>query len=248
MRAGMKKNMSCVLLAGLALSLVPTAALAQDEAGDEPIMESDFDLNATVSVVSDYRFRGISLSNRKPAGQASLDIEHKSGVYAGVWGSTIAKFAGARTEVDLYAGWRKSLGPVDLDVGGTLYLYPNGDSINYGEVYGYLGKTIGPAELRAGVVYAPKQKNIGSDDNVYVVGQGRVGIPGTPVTVLGVVGYEAGPLAGLDGDKVDWTLGGEYVWKSVTLGISYVDTDVRRIHDPARSSRPAVVTSAVLGF
>jgi uncharacterized protein (TIGR02001 family) len=232
---------TALLIAATALS----PAMAQDDA-DEAI--NDFDLSSTVSIVSDYRFRGISLSNRNPAAQASVDVEHKSGVYAGVWASNIARYGGAKVEVDLYAGWRRSLGPVDLDVGATAYLYPSGRNVNYVEVYGFIGKTIGPAELKGGLIYTPSQANIGGSDNLYLTSKARVGLPGTPVTVTGGVGFEDGPLAGLDGDKWDWSLGGEYSLSAVTFGLQYTDTDVREVHDPDRTGRAGVVASASIEF
>ena len=234
-------------IAAVATLAIP--AFAQETGGNETaIVESDFDLSSTVSIVSDYRFRGISLSNRKPAVQASVDVEHSSGLYAGVWGSTIARYGGARVEVDLYGGWRKSLGLVDLDLGGMVYLYPGGNGVNYGEVYGFVGKTIGPAQLRAGAIYAPSQRNIGGTDNLYLTSEAKVGIPGTPMTVSGRFGYEDGAFGGVDGNKWDWSLGGEYVWKSVALGLQYVDTDVRDIHDPDRTGKAGVVASASIEF
>lgn len=244
--------MKMIFLRPLALMVSVAAAspgLAQAAAESETaIVESEFDLSSTVSVVADYRFRGISLSNRKPAVQASVDVEHVSGVYAGVWGSNIARYGGARVEVDLYAGWRGSLGPADVDLGGTVYLYPGGDGVNYGEIYGFVGKTIGPAELRTGVIYAPSQNNIGGTDNLYLVSEARVGVPGTPVTVTGSFGYEDGALGGPDGDKWDWSLGGEYVWKSVTLGLQYVDTDIGKAIEPDKNARSGLVASASIEF
>ena len=50
-------------------------------------------LTGTVSVVSDYRFRGVSLSQQKPAVQASIGYDDPSGWYGGVFAST-AKLAG----------------------------------------------------------------------------------------------------------------------------------------------------------
>jgi uncharacterized protein (TIGR02001 family) len=242
----MKTRTLFALAASVAGLAWPTIASAQDEAVDPEV--AAFDLSSTVSVVSDYRFRGISLSNRKPAVQASADVAHKSGVYAGVWGSNIARYGGAKVELDLYLGWKKSLGSVDVDVGVLGYLYPGGHSVNYVEVYTYLGKTIGPAALRAGVNYAPSQRNIGGDDNLYLSGEARVGIPGTPVTLLTGVGYENGPFAGADGRKWDWTLGGEYNFAPFTLGLLYADTDVSRTDDPTKNSKAGIVASASVEF
>jgi hypothetical protein len=45
--------------------------------------------SGTVTAVSDYDFRGVSLSATDPALQASLDWAHDSGLYLGIWGSNI---------------------------------------------------------------------------------------------------------------------------------------------------------------
>jgi uncharacterized protein (TIGR02001 family) len=233
--------------AAFAAALVATApATAQDDIlpGDGPA----FDLSSTVSIVSDYRFRGISLSNRKPPVQASFDVAHQSGIYSGVWASTIAKTGGSRVEVDLYLGYKAPVGPVELDAGILGYVYPGGKGVSYMETYAYLGRTIGPAELKVGAVYAPAQKNIGGSDNLYLTGEARVGIPGTPFTALTSVGRERGSLAGVTGRKWDWSLGAEYTRAPFTVGLSYTDTDVKRINDLSKNARPGVVAAASVEF
>ena len=46
-----------------------------------------------------------------------------------------------------------------------------------------------------------------------------VGIPGTPVTLTGHLGYTDGPLALVaDGDTIDWSLGGRASFGPVTVG------------------------------
>lgn len=236
-----------LLPAALIAALAATApAAAQDEIlpGDSP----SFDLSSTVSIVSDYRFRGISLSNRKPPVQASIDVAHQSGIYSGAWASTIAKTGGSRVEVDLYLGYKGSVGPVELDAGVTGYVYPGGKGVSYAETYAFIGRTFGPAELKVGAVYAPAQKNIGGSDNLYLTSEARVGIPGTPFTALGSVGRERGSLAGVTGRKWDWSFGGEYTRAPFTVGLSYTDTNVRRINDPDKLARPGVVAAASVEF
>ena len=46
-------------------------------------------LTANVSLVSDYRFRGVSQSFRRPAVQGGVDWAHDSGFYVGTWASTV---------------------------------------------------------------------------------------------------------------------------------------------------------------
>ena len=141
-----KKMTSTVALA--ALALVSGAAVAQTRAS-----EPDYTLSYNVGVVSDYRYRGISQSRLKPALQGGADYARKSGIYAGVWASTIKwiKDAGgdASAEVDLYAGYKGQAGPIGYDVGALRYQYPNNSlpvSANTTELYA--AGSYGPATLK----------------------------------------------------------------------------------------------------
>lgn len=219
-------------------------ALAQDES-DAP---GALDVNASVSVVSDYHFRGLTLSDGDPAVQASLEAEHESGLYAGVWGSSIAKYAGTRVETDVYAGWRGAAAGLDLDLGAQAYLYPGGHGANYVELIGSASKTLGPVELTAGAAWSPSQKAIGSTDNLYLFGALRSGIPGTPVTAIAEWGYEDGGLAGPDGTKWNWSLGAELVVNRLSFGVAWHDTDIHRPLDPDGLAKGRVVASATFSF
>ena len=46
------------------------------------------EVSGSVTLVSDYRFRGVSLSDESPAAQFSLAYDNRSGWYAGVFGSS----------------------------------------------------------------------------------------------------------------------------------------------------------------
>jgi uncharacterized protein (TIGR02001 family) len=46
-------------------------------------------LSGTLSAVSDYRYRGVTFSDRRPAAQAGLAYDDPSGWYAGAFGSTV---------------------------------------------------------------------------------------------------------------------------------------------------------------
>ena len=70
-------------------------------------------VTANVSVVSDYRFRGISQSFRRPALQGGVDYAHASGFYIGTWGSTVDKDFLTDTkglEWDIYGGYKFPVG------------------------------------------------------------------------------------------------------------------------------------------
>lgn len=241
----MKHLLSLAALSTAAALFAATPAFAEGET-DAPT--GDFDISATITGVTDYRFRGISLSDRDPAIQGSIDISHKSGIYAGVWASTIEEYAGADVEIDASLGWAGTVGPVDLDLGGLAYLYPSGSGVNYVELYGSVAHTIGPATLKAGVSYAPSQDNLGNTDNFYVLGEASFGIPNTPFTLKAGVGHEDGAFAGPTGKKWDWSLGVDYVKGPFTVGVQYVDTDISVVQDPSRNSRGGLLGSISFTF
>jgi uncharacterized protein (TIGR02001 family) len=102
-----------------------------------------------LAAVSDYRFRGLSLSDRKPALQADLTVSHKSGAYASVFASTIDEYGqdadgkGATVELDYTAGWAFAGAGLDFDVAASAYTYPGGVGVNYVELPVQASKTVG---------------------------------------------------------------------------------------------------------
>ena len=94
------------LLAALALA-IGSASIAQAE------------ISSTLTLASDYDFRGISQTARDPALQASLDWASESGFYLGAWVSNVDFGSGtaADFEWDLLGGYR---GQFTDDLGFTL--------------------------------------------------------------------------------------------------------------------------------
>lgn len=96
-----------------------------------------------VSVVTDYRFRGVSQTFNQPAIQGGFDYAHSSGFYVGNWNSSVSSnaFTDGSVEMDLYAGYKFDIAPdVTGDVGALYYYYPGassaGVSYNTTELYG----------------------------------------------------------------------------------------------------------------
>ena len=113
-----------------AASLLSVAATAQTKA-----TEPNYTLSYNVGVVTDYRFRGLTQTNYTPALQGGADFAHRSGFYAGVWGSNVSwvkQFNGASQgdfEVDLYAGFKGEIAAgFGFDVGLIGYIYPGNNS------------------------------------------------------------------------------------------------------------------------
>ena len=92
--------------------------------------------SANIGAVTDYRFRGISQTNKQPALQGGLDYAFSNGLYVGTWASMVTKDlypAGAGLEVDFYGGWKKELAKdLTLDLGVLYYWYPGAAYYTYG--------------------------------------------------------------------------------------------------------------------
>jgi uncharacterized protein (TIGR02001 family) len=213
---------------GVLLASTAAPAFAQDEASG-PIT-----ISGNITAVTDYRFRGVSLSDNNVAIQPSLTVSHESGFYAGVWGSNLEDtLTYGEVEVDLYAGYATDIAEgTSIDVGLTYYVYPDGKSAfgpsDYFEAIGKLSHTIGPVKLTGTVGYSWDQAALGSDDNLYLGLGAAAGIPNTPVTLVGSVGYTDGALGALapGGNYLDYQLGADFAAGPATFGVRYVDTDI----------------------
>ena len=256
------------LLASLLL-LAGAPALAQQEPVDEaaPADEpfepagaaptgSGLDLSGEVTLLSDYRFRGVSRSDEDPAVQAELTLSHDSGLYGGVTATTLQGLDGFRlrdpgfrdlgdVELDLYAGYGAQLGGgFSVDAGLLYYLFVGGDgSTDYAEPYASLSYLIGPADFTVGAKYAPSQDAIGNEDMLFLFGEADVTIPFRPWSFTALVGHQNW---GRFGGYWTWSLGVEHRLDlgrgaGAVLGLRYVDTGLR-----APNADAGVVAS--LGF
>ncbi len=220
-------------------SLVAAAALAAAFATAPAFADeapaSDVTVTGSAAILSQYRFRGLSQSDNLPVGQASITVSHASGFYVGTWASSAENktspiFIGG-SEIDVFGGYTKSFDGLTLDGGVYGYIYPGVPAANYYEVYGSVAKTYGPAKAKLGVNFAPAQKvfnynfTTATRNNTYVFGELSSGVPSTPLTVHGHVGYTMG---GFDFGRqyLDYAAGVSYSWKALTLDASVVGTDL----------------------
>jgi uncharacterized protein (TIGR02001 family) len=241
MRTSMKALAAAILLTGFGSA----PAFAEEETAPP----SDFTFSGYVQGVSDYRFRGYSLSGGDPAIQGSINLNHSSGFYVGAWASSIEDSpVFGHTELDLYGGWTGEVTPgLTADVGLLYYAYPNGHvgDAEYFEPYASLAGTFGPVSAKAGVAYAFDGQNaLGNDDNLYVFTDLSAGIPSTPITLNGHLGYANGVqgptgiaqgLLGLpitDDDGFDYSVGASYnITSNLSVSAAYVGVDGPKIDD-----------------
>lgn len=218
MLTSVRSLMAATILAGTLLAAAPVAA-------------QEIELAGNASLVSEYRFRGVDLSGGDIAIQGGMTAS-TSGFYAGAWGSSLDEnsVGYGHTELDLYAGYAGELtSGVTFDVSAIYYLYPNapvGD-YDYVEFIAKSGIAVGPGTLTLGVAYAPEQDSLGGTDNLYVYSDLAVGIPETPITLTGHLGYTDGFLTyTADGDAMDWGVGATVALNdTLSVGAQYVGAD-----------------------
>lgn len=208
-------------------------------------------VTGSAAFVSDYRFRGVSLSDRDPAVQGSITLSTASGFFAGAWGSSIEDYAGATTEIDLYGGWSRQFGLFTPTIGVYTYLYPGGSGVDIYEFYGSVAGNLGPASVSIGLNWAPDQGNL-SRSSRYVYAAGSVGIPATPFTLKASVGHERGALvvdaSGQTTRKFDYMAGVDASWNALTLGIAWIGNDLPEKSHFNRNAKNRLVVSLTAAF
>jgi len=239
----MTKKNPRVLAAALALVAVgvhaQTATPPATPTAEAP--KSDWTISGNAGLFSDYRFRGISQTNKKPAFQGGFDIAHASGFYVGNWNSNVdsALYNGANIEMDFYGGFKYPVGPVTLDGGVYYYYYPGSGSlaapanfkIDNTELY------IGASYQTYSIKYSYSVSDFfGINDSKgswYLDASGTYDL-GNGFGLVGHLGYqglkknarvtEIGQTT-LRDSITDWKLGATYDWSGWVFGAAYVSTN-----------------------
>jgi uncharacterized protein (TIGR02001 family) len=196
--------------------------------------ESGLTFSANVAFATEYRFRGVNLSDGEFAVQGGFDVSHSSGLYVGTWASNLDEqtVGYGSTEVDLYGGWSGDLSDgVSADVGVIYYMYPDAPGVagdtDYVEFYGSLSFSLASVSVTPGIAYAPDQSSLGSTDNLYLYTDVSVGIPDTPISLNGHIGYTDGFLTFTNNSKAwDWSVSADYALNDTfTVSAAYIGVE-----------------------
>jgi len=124
------------------MTMLRSAALATGLLACVGTAMAEAELTSTITVTSDYDFRGITQTAQDPAVQGSLDLALESGAYLGAWASNVdfGDDTDSDVEINLLGGYAGSINDdLGYDVGAVLYFYQeDDDDIDYMEVYGGL--------------------------------------------------------------------------------------------------------------
>lgn len=218
-----KKAVLFAAAAALAGTMSTGAAWAADEpAASGPKIAFNF------GAATDYIFRGVTNTNEKTQGFAGADLTYNM-FYAGVWTSNVdfSEFGDTKTseEVDLYAGVKPTLGPINLDIGAIYYGYlrqPKPSNVDYWEFYGKATHAFGPATIGASVYWSPEFTGKTGTGWYY---EGNAAYTITPKwSVSGAVGHQSIEAGG---SYTTWNAGVTFApIGNIALDVRYYDTDV----------------------
>jgi uncharacterized protein (TIGR02001 family) len=241
------------ILAALLSVCTVTAAVAP-----LPVLaqKSDWSASGNLSLVSDYRFRGVSQTYNLPAVQGGFDLGHSAGFYVGTWGSnvgtndrdrrvpagsppgtrppqttTAGTFAGGSSlELDFYGGYRFEIARNSaIDIGVIYYLYPGAkDPITL--------RRFDTTEMYIGASFGnlTAKLNYGLSDHFglidssgsYYANLGYVQPIAKSTNIAAHVGYQS--VNNFDDlAYTDWKLGVTTEAVGVTWGLAYIGTNAK---------------------
>jgi uncharacterized protein (TIGR02001 family) len=217
------------------LAALPSVAVAQDKAADSP-----HTFTSNLSLVSDYRFRGISQTNRKPAIQGGFDYAHASGFYLGTWASNVSWLSdgggGAVSnslEWDFYGGFKGAYGDFGYDVGLLQYYYPGSYPSGFNSpntLEAYVAGSWQMLTLKYSYALTDLFGFTDSNGAGYVDLTGNFDV-GQGFTFVAHVGnqYVPGTEGRASGDcsYTDWKLGVTKELAGLNWGLSYIDTSAK---------------------
>lgn len=186
-------------------------------------------LYSQLTLTSDYRYQGVSSSDRHPAIQGVVHYFRPDGWYAGVFASQVDfDDVGTSYELDLYGGKTLKLAPkIDLKLQALAASFP--DNRTPGPTYDFVqgGVSVirreGPVTMTGLATYVPA----GS------YGSGQIWRAEGEVTYTLGKGVALKALAGRQWterrpDRTYWSLGGSAQWKHLIFEVRYQDTDLSK--------------------
>jgi uncharacterized protein (TIGR02001 family) len=235
------------LLGVAAGTMIAGAASAADLAAPEPVVEASvtpaWDVAFGVAGVTDYRFRGITNSKKKPAIQGYAEFQ-TDWFYVGSWASSVSfpqsyGLSDPAAEIDLYGGFRHTWDAFTLDVGALYYYYPGESNFqtDYWEFKALPSYSFGDwGSITANFWYSRDYGNTGQDE-IYISLAPKVNIPVSAFPdiafyVSGELGkqwyYNAKGGGRPANDYWTYNVGGGLTYKAMTLDVRYSDTNLSK--------------------
>ena len=226
--------------AGLAADAPVRIAPRHDEA------VSPFEFSARAGFASDYIYRGVTLSDHKPAVGAGLEATFGL-FYGGATVTSVNLPTRPAAEITMNGGLRPKLGDVQFDFSWTSFRYPGETApvggtagIDYWEAAARADTRMGEAlHMAGGFAYSPNVSNTGAWSKYVAFGMGvdlpRNALPeNVTASVTGSAGYywfgnQSPALGGFPLPAyLNWTAGVTFTRNIFNLDLRYYDTNLSR--------------------
>jgi len=227
------RNLAASLAAVVSPALFIASPVFAQSAPEQP--DPGYTLTANVAVASEYRYRGLMQTNRRPAIQGGFDFSHSSGFYLGNWNSNISWLGdsnpavSAPIEMDFYGGFKNTFagGDWNYDIGVLQYYYPGDYPAGFTRPYTtelYAGIGYGPVMLKYS--YAPTNLFgfADSKNSWYLDLTANVPLNFWDLTLNAHVGYQKVQV--VNASYTDWKIGlTKDLGKGFALAVAYIDTN-----------------------
>ncbi|MEO1244187.1 MAG: TorF family putative porin [Pseudomonadota bacterium] len=246
MRQETHRRATALLLAGLVL---PVSLPADDQAGNRP--KSRPDVGGTLTLTTDYVFRGVSQTLGKPAIQLDVGFEWPSGWYAYAWASTVDFVAagnpedGADVELNTALGfavpffdrWAADVVVVNYHYPGTV----QGADYDYVEIIAsvWLDELVG-----ATVGYSSNVFGTGREAWVYELGA-QLELPGKLDIAAGAGWYDLSASAGDGYAYTALALSRTFERATVSLICNYTSSSARDLFSAELTGRRLVAALSI---
>ena len=206
-----------------AVALVAAALLA-------PAAHAQSGLYSQVTLTSDYRYQGVSSSNKHAAFQGVVHHFRPDGWYAGLFVSEVdyGYPQSPDYELDFYGGRTLKLdAKTDLKLQALATIFPDnktpGPTFNFIQGGMSLIRKEGPLTLTGLSTYVP-EGSYGAGQVWRVEGEAAYALTKS-VTLKALAGHQATERRP---DRSYWSLGGEVRWRHLVFDVRYQDTDLSR--------------------
>jgi uncharacterized protein (TIGR02001 family) len=208
---------------------------------------SPFEFSARGGFVTDYIYRGTTLSDHRPAVGAAFEATAFDILYASSTIASVKLPSQPAAEITIGGGVRPKLGNVTFDFGWTRFLYPGESAppgtfagIDYWEASARADTKIGELlRVAGGFAYSPNVSNTGAWSKYAAFGLGidvphRLLPPEFSVSTTSIVGYSkfGGQSAELGGFPLpaylNWNAGVTFSRKNFNLDLRYYDTNLSK--------------------
>lgn len=206
-------------LKALSLALVASASTVTF-ADEAPSLPLGLEFSGSAAMTTDYRFRGLTQTQNDPAVQVGFQLDHSTGLYAGVWGSNV-HFGGEgpHLELDPYIGYAKTFenlpGAPTVDVGVWYYAYPGYSDSNFVEYYagiGFESLALEGDSLSTYVYYT--DDNLAASDDAWYLNVGYSVPFGAGFGGVAAVGFN--DVKNGSDHVWDWKVGATYEFQSIS--------------------------------